>query len=98
MFLGGGRKGGQAVLGVALFSRDDSHPTTRLPNSSSSSFCSSQKPPSANISETAGVKTTRKILNIKVLSHYCTVAWVTRPERPKGMKDIIKQARKGLDF
>ena len=26
------------------------------------------------------------------LSHYCTVAWVTRPERPKGVKDVIKQA------
>ena len=27
------------------------------------------------------------------LEHY-TVAWVTRPERPKGMKDVIKQARR----
>merc|ERR550532_503239 len=24
----------------------------------------------------------------------CTVAWVTRPERPKGVKDVIKQARR----
>ena len=28
------------------------------------------------------------------LSHHCTVAWVTRPERPKGVKDVIKQARR----
>ena len=27
------------------------------------------------------------------LSHYCTVAWVTRPERPKGVKDIIPKGR-----
>ena len=26
------------------------------------------------------------------LSHHCTDAWVTRPERPKGVKDVIKQA------
>ena len=25
-------------------------------------------------------------------SHHCTVAWVTRPERPKGAKDEVKQA------
>ena len=24
----------------------------------------------------------------------CTVAWVTRPERPKGVKDVIKQAQR----
>ena len=28
------------------------------------------------------------------LSHHCTDAWVTRPERPKGVKDIIKQAQR----
>ena len=28
------------------------------------------------------------------LSHHCTVAWVTRPERPKGEQDVIKQARR----
>ena len=28
------------------------------------------------------------------LSNYCTVAWVTRPERPKGGKDVVKQARR----
>ena len=28
------------------------------------------------------------------LSHHCTVAWVTRPERSKGVKDVIKQARR----
>ena len=28
------------------------------------------------------------------LSHHCTDAWVTRPERPKGVKDVIKQARR----
>ena len=26
------------------------------------------------------------------LCHHCTDAWVTRPERPKGVKDVIKQA------
>ena len=28
------------------------------------------------------------------LSHHCIVAWVTRPERLKGVKDVIKQARR----
>ena len=28
------------------------------------------------------------------LSHHCTVAWVTGPECPKGVKDVIKQARR----
>ena len=32
--------------------------------------------------------------NFGFLSHHCTVAWVTRPERPKGVKDVIKQARR----
>ena len=27
------------------------------------------------------------------LYHHCTVAWVTRPERPKGVKEVIKQAQ-----
>ena len=28
------------------------------------------------------------------LFHHCTVAWVTRPERPKGAKDEVKQAQR----
>ena len=28
------------------------------------------------------------------LSNHCTVVWVTRPERPKGVKDKVKQARR----
>ena len=28
------------------------------------------------------------------LCHHCTDAWVTRPERPKGVKDVIKQTRR----
>ena len=28
------------------------------------------------------------------LSNHCTVVWVTRPERPKGVKDVVKQ----IDF
>ena len=28
------------------------------------------------------------------LFHHCTVAWVTRPEGRKGVKDVIKQARR----
>ena len=28
------------------------------------------------------------------LCHHCTDAWVTRPERPKVVKDVIKQARR----
>ena len=28
------------------------------------------------------------------LSNHHTVAWVTRPERPKGAKDEVKQARR----
>ena len=31
------------------------------------------------------------------LSHHCTVAWVTRPERPKGVKEGIKQAQSNLE-
>ena len=27
-------------------------------------------------------------------NQYCTVAWVTRPKRPKGVKDEVKQARR----
>ena len=39
----------------------------------------------------AGVKTTSeyKIKDHKKINH-CTVAWVTRSERPKGMKDVVK--------
>ena len=29
------------------------------------------------------------------LSHHCTVAWVTRPEHPKDLKDVIKQGSEG---
>ena len=28
------------------------------------------------------------------LSNHCTVVWVTRPERPNGVKDEVKQARR----
>ena len=28
------------------------------------------------------------------LSDHCTIAWVTRPERPKNVKDEVKQARR----
>ena len=28
------------------------------------------------------------------ISNHCTVAWVKRPERPKGVKDEVKQARR----
>ena len=38
------------------------------------------------------LKSQQKTLNI--LSHHCTVAWVTRPERLKGVMDVIKQARR----
>ena len=27
------------------------------------------------------------------LSNHCTVAWVTRPEHPKGAEDEVKQAQ-----
>ena len=37
------------------------------------------------------LKIEKKILN--ALSHHCTVAWVTRPPYPKGVKDVIKQAQ-----
>ena len=39
-------------------------------------------------------KTRRRRRRTMTLSHHCTVAWVTRPERPKGVKDVIKQARR----
>ena len=38
--------------------------------------------------------TRRRRRTTMTLSHHCTVAWVTRPERPKGVKDVIKQARR----
>ena len=31
------------------------------------------------------------------LSNHCTVAWVTRPERPKGVKDEVNQARRATN-
>ena len=31
------------------------------------------------------------------LFNHCTVAWVTRPERPQGVKDEVKQARSRPD-
>ena len=31
------------------------------------------------------------------LSHHCTGAWVTRPERPKGAKDEVKPAQRAAD-
>ena len=34
------------------------------------------------------------IIKFNALSNHCTVAWVTRPERLKGMKDEVKQARR----
>ena len=36
--------------------------------------------------------TRRRRRTTMTLSHHCTVAWVTRPERPKVVKDVIKQA------
>ena len=53
----------------------------------------------------AGVKTTDKQIltvkksiffykNLKKKINRCTFAWVTQPERPKGVKDIIKEARR----
>ena len=39
-------------------------------------------------------KNSKKKKFSNALSHHCTDAWVTRPERPKGVKDIIKQARR----
>ena len=39
-------------------------------------------------------RTTRRTRTM-TLSHHCTVALVTRPECPKGVKDVIKQAQKG---
>ena len=42
-----------------------------------------------------GENVCKKILKkSNALSHNCTVAWVTRPERQKGVKDVIKQSRK----
>ena len=38
-------------------------------------------------------KITKKNKFSNALSHHCTDAWVTRPERPKGVKNVIKQAR-----
>ena len=31
---------------------------------------------------------------LNALSNHSTVAWVTRPEHPKGVKDVVKQARR----
>ena len=87
----------------------DSNPTTRIPNSCSCTCTSSsQKASHPNISETesgiiGGVKTTGNIkkndnnknkLHKEALSNHFANAWVTRPERPKGVKDAVKQARR----
>ena len=80
------------------------NPTTRIPNSSSSS----QKASHGNISGIIFKKiwtfqiSLQLFLNFSVifldfsnaLSNDCTTAWVTWPERPKGMKDVIEQARR----
>ena len=39
-------------------------------------------------------KKTKKNKFSNALSHHCTDAWVTRPQRPKGVKDVIKQGRR----
>ena len=80
------------------------NPTTRIPNSSSSS----QKASHGNISGIIFKRiwkfqiSLQLFLNFSVifldfsnaLSNDCTTAWVTWPERPKGMKDVIEQARR----
>ena len=58
------------------------HPTTRIPNSSSSSSCSSQKQSSANISETESA-----IID-PLVSYGLSAqrAWSTLSSRPEGLK------------
>ena len=41
--------------------------------------------------------TRRRRRRTMTLSHHCTGAWVTQPERPNGVKDVIKQARRAAD-
>ena len=36
----------------------------------------------------------KQVFFCNALSHHCTVALVTRPDRPKAVKDVIKQARR----
>ena len=47
---------------------------------------------------TSNYKNTQLLLSSadfsNALSNHCTVAWVTWPERPKGMKDEVKQAQR----
>ena len=38
--------------------------------------------------------TKTKLFNFHHNKNHSTVAWVTRPERPKGVKDVVKQARR----
>ena len=65
------------------------HPTTRIPNSSSSSSSPSQKPRVKWISGTeraiiAGVKTTGKILSLKKKISKKLVGFFKKPRRPEG--------------
>ena len=38
------------------------------------------------------MKKNKKFSN--ALSHHCTDEWITRPERPKGVNDVVKQAQR----
>ena len=76
-----------------------SNPTIRKPNSS---VCLSQTKPGPQVEAQPAIfflKSQKKNISKKntisnALFHHCTDAWVTRPERPKGAKDEVKQARR----
>ena len=62
-------------------------PTARIPNSSS--CCTLQKLSHDDIS-----RAQEPSMVSNALSNHCTFAWVTRPERPKDVKDEVKQAQR----
>ena len=49
---------------------------------------------SAGVKTTGKINLTKKIIKKIKLSNHCTVGWVTQPELPKGVKDVIKQAQR----
>ena len=73
------------------------HPTARIPNSSVTKICvqwisgcvSGGDPGAAHFRQSRCFGKAKSSSSNEIL-----VAWVTRPERPKAVKDVIKQARR----
>ena len=72
--------------------------TPRTRRSSRRTTLTTRKTKRTRLRRTRRTRTTRRTRRTRrrtiPQSHHCTVAWVTRPERPKGAKDEAKPARR----